>query len=367
VAALHRGLSVREGRGTDLVWEAAGDDYELPNASAYNETCAQIGNVLWTWRLLAAEPAARYADLIEWSLFNSILSGISLRGDAWFYTNPLRWHGREQVLHSNDALERFQPGDPAAGRRHVCCPSNLVRLVAGLHGYAYGVSVEGLWLHLYGASTFDGELPGGGRLRLRQETAYPWEGAIRLTVEAAPAAPTTLRLRVPAWCGGATLRVNGGPAQRPAPGEYAALRRAWRAGDVVDLDLPLPVRLLEADPRVESARGQVAAARGPLLYCLEGFDLPDGVRLDDVSLAPDAGLRPRHVPDLLGGVTVLEGEADVWRGPSWDGALYRTVRARQSGRGPLRLIPYFAWANRGVCEMSVWLPVSPRGPEPERP
>ncbi len=370
VAPIHRGLSVRyrpdkdgqvRGYGGDTVWEAAGDDYELPNDRAYNETCAQIGNVLWNWRLLAADPSARYADLIELSLYNSILSGISLDASSWFYTNPLRWHGHDQNLHSNDALARFQPGDPAKGRSHVCCPSNLIRLMAGLHGYLYGTSEDGLWLHLYGASEFDGDIAGVGHLRLIQETAYPWDGAIRLTVEAAPERPVTLHLRIPSWAEGASMQVNG--AAVPAavvPGTYAAVRRTWRPGDVLELVLPLEVRLLQGNPRIEHTRNQVAVARGPLLYCAESHDLPPDVTLSDVFLAADTTFTPRHLPDLLGGVTVLEGEADVIREPDWGGQLYRPLVRRQPERRPIRLIPYFAWANRGIGEMSVWLPLSTR-------
>ncbi|MGH2355486.1 MAG: glycoside hydrolase family 127 protein, partial [Chloroflexota bacterium] len=353
VAPIHRGFSIRNGRGTDDVHEAAGDDYELPNSTAYNETCAQIGNVLWNWRLLAANARARHADIMELSLYNSILSGIGLDGKSWFYTNPLRWYGKDQPLHSNDAYERFQPG-----LRHICCPSNLVRTIAGLHGYLYGLSEEGLWLHLYGASTFDGRLLNGQRLRLAQETDYPWNGEVKLTIEVAPAEPFAIMLRIPGWAERAAVTVNEEAVNAPVqPGAYAAVRRSWRAGDVLALTLPMEVRLLEGNPRIEAVRNQVAVARGPLVYCLESPDLPGGTGVSEVFLPPDAHLTPRHDPSLLGGVTVLEGEAQVFPDEFWSGQLYRPLARTTPRRQSIRLIPYYAWANRGISELTVWLPL----------
>ncbi len=382
VAALHRGHSVRSPevlarlagrpqpagplskdgypghlvhRYLDDVHEAAGDDYELPSSTAYNETCAQIGNVLWNWRLLALTGQARYADLIECSLYNSILSGIGLDGASWFYTNPLRFHGAKHKLLSQDAYQRFQPG-----RVHVCCPSNLARLLAGLHGYIYSLSDDGLWVHLYGASRFDGALLDGAGLRLRQETDYPWDGQVRLVIEEAPARPFVLHLRLPGWAEGATATVNGQPQALPAPGTYAAIERAWRSGDVVELHLPMSARLVEGHPRIEAVRNQVAVQRGPMIYCLESVDLPPGVRLDEVTIPRDLTFTARHLPDLLGGVTVLEGEAEVIPAGEWSGTLYRPLHRAGSERRPVRLIPYYAWANRGVTEMAIWLPLTPR-------
>jgi uncharacterized protein len=346
-------------RHLDDVHEAAGDDYELPNGTGYNETCAQIGSVLWNWRLLAASARARHAELIEHTLYNSVLSGIGLDGKSWGYTNPLRFHGRGHKLLSQDAYARFQPG-----RVHVCCPSNLARAIAGLHGLAYSVSGEpdeGLWVQLYGASRVDSHLPGGGRLALRQETDYPWRGRVRLTVEAAPERTCALNLRIPSWARGAALAVNGQAADVAAePGSYARVGRRWRGGDVVDLELPLRARLMVGHPRIEAVRNQVAVMRGPLVYCLEAHDLPEGVALAEVYLRPDAPLEARPDPGLLGGVTALEGEAEVFRDDGWSGALYRELEPAVPGRVRVRLIPYYAWANRGTSEMAVWLPLSRR-------
>lgn len=353
VCPIHDGVSVRR----DLVWEAADAAYVLPNSTAYNETCAQIGTMMWDWRMLGITGESIYTDQMEVLLHNSILSGIGLEGASWFYTNVLRWYGEDHPLLRNDAHARFQPGEPPA-RRHICCPSNLLRTIAGLHGYAYSASDKGLWVNLYGANTFDGELPDGTRLRLTQETDYPWDGAIRFTMDAVSSSRFALHLRIPRWAGGATLTVNGAPAGVPVePGSYATLDREWAAGDVAELALPMRVRLLESNPQVEATRNQVAVMRGPLVYCLESTDLPAGVRVQDVSIPRDVAFAPRHVPGLLGGVTVLEGEAVARRGDDWTDALYREVSSVLPERVPITLIPYYAWHNRGEPEMTVWLPL----------
>jgi len=353
VCALHRGFSKRG----DDVHEAAGPDYFLPNATAYNETCAQIGSMMWNWRMLALTGDARYADLMEQTLYNGILSGIGLDGASWFYTNVLRWHDKEQPLLTADAYERFQPGEPPR-RAHICCPSNLLRTIAEIRGYFYSVSDDGLWINHYGANVFDGKLPDGSHLKLKQETDYPWDGEIRITVETAPRKKFGLMLRIPAWAKGARVKLNGKPARAGArPGSYARLRRAWSAGDVIALTLPMKPRLVEAHPRIEELRSQVAVMRGPIVYCLESPDLPDGVRVSEVRLPRVAKLSPRHDTALLGGVTALECEARRVPEGDWSQKLYRTMERNRPENLKITLIPYYAWANRGPSHMTVWLPV----------
>ena len=206
VCALHKGFSVRDNSWrADEVHEAAGPEYFLPSSTAYNETCAQIGNTMWNYRMLVIRGDARYADIMERCLYNSIISGIGLDGASWFYSNVLRWYGREHNLLTADAYERFQPG-----KSHICCPSNLVRTIANIHGYTYSVSDEGIWMNLYGANTFDGELMDGTKLKLTQETDYPWDGQIKLTVDlVSPSREFSIMLRIPAWASGASVKVNG--------------------------------------------------------------------------------------------------------------------------------------------------------------
>jgi len=348
--ALHRGLSVRNGNvwAADDVHEAAGPPYYLPNASAYNETCAQVGNFMWNWRMLCVTGQARYGDMMEREMFNGFLSGISLDGKRFFYSNPLRWRGREHTLMSNDTLLRHEIG---RGSR-ICCPTNVLRTLAELHSYFYTADADSLWIHHYGGSTLDNE-----RFRIRQDTDYPWNGTIKITVEKAPR-ESIIRLRIPSWAPGARIRINGKSLlDEIRPGTYASLKGPWQAGDEIILILPMEVRLMIAHPNVEAARGQVAVMRGPIVYCLESTDLPPGTALSDVVIPRDVELTPRVEKNLLGGVTVLQGQAKVYHQSDWSHALYRRLSARDPDKITIRLIPYYAWANRGVSEMSVWLPM----------
>jgi uncharacterized protein len=342
----HNGLSVRN----DPVHEAFAGEYQLPNATAYNETCANIGHAMWSWRMLGVTGDSRYADVMEQVVYNSGLSGMSVDGKAFCYTNPLRWHGAEQELLSNDTASRWFV------HKCYCCPPQVARTVARMHEWAYGLSEEGVWVHLYGGNRLEAEVV-GGRLVLNQETRYPWEGRIVFTVEAAPEAEFSLFLRIPEWAGRAEIRVNGECFDGEVkPGTYVELKGGWAAGDEVEVELDMPVRLMAAHPRVEEARNQVAVARGPIVYCLESADLPAEVEIEEVHIPRNVELEAKYEADLLGGVTVLEGEAQRIKAPEWQGRLYQTIGEEAVRRLPVRLIPYFAWNNRGAVEMTVWLP-----------
>ena len=359
--ALSAGISKRgtygRGQWVDSVHEAAGEEYYLPSALSYNETCAQIGVFMWAWRMLALEPDAGYADVMEQTLYSGILSGIGLDGASWFYRNFLRWHGGEYGPythgHKRYTCVRFQPG-----RQAICCPTNLLRTEAELHGYLYTVSDAALWLHHYAANTLDANLPDGTRVALTQETDYPWSGDVRLTFGDAGDTPVAVKFRIPAWAEGATLRVNRSEADVDlVPGTYAEVCRQWRAGDVIELHLPMRARLMIAHPLVEELRNQVAVMRGPVLYCLESHDLPEGVPTCEVRIPRDIELDSRHDSDLLGGVTVLEGVAQRLPQGDWANRLYKALPQAAPQSIPLRLVPYYAWANRSVGEMTVWMPV----------
>jgi len=337
------------------VCEAVGPAYFLPNADAYNETCGQIGNLMWNYRMLCRDPKGGYADQMELEIYNGILSGIGLGGDSWWYRNALRRHESAQGSSAhNDLAVREQPG-----RRRICCPTNLLRTVAQWQSYAYTVSDDGVWVHHYGANEAHLALPAGGAVKVEQVTDYPWDGAVALTVKDAPGVEFALRLRIPDWAEDATLKVNGEPAElAPVPGSYAEVVRPWQAGDVIELDLPMPVRLMQAHPRVEQCRNQVALFRGPVLYCLESADLPEEVSLWDVCVPNNVALTPAKADDLPFGTRVLEGELVHRPTPSWGNSeLYRPMRPVTETSLRTRLIPYFAWANRGPSAMSVWLPV----------
>jgi len=339
----------------DSIHEGVAAPYELPNDTAYNETCGQIGNLMWNWRMLAITGEARFADIMERTLYNSILSGIEVDGEGWSYTNPLRWHGSEHVLRSQDTHKRSYPG-----RRMICCPTNLMRTVASWHNYLYSTDATGLWVHHYGANVFDGALENGRGLKLTQETDYPWDGKVRITVDAVEQGQAfSVRLRIPGWAEDAKLTVNGSVVQADCkPGSYASIGRRWTAGDVIELDLPMSVRMIVADTRIEQTRNQVAVMRGPIVYCLESSDLPDGVAFEDISLPGNAEWKVRHEPDLLGGVTVLRTNAlAIDKNARHDIGGYRHVSGVQWRPIEISMIPYYAWNNREEPKMTVWLPV----------
>jgi DUF1680 family protein len=344
------------------VHQAYGRNYQLPNSTAHNETCAAAGLALWSWRMLQLTGEARYADVLELVLHNALLAGVSLDGKRFLYTNTLRQLDRMPA-------ELRWPRERQPFLSCYCCPPNVARLLAEASAHAYGRSGRAVWVHLYGGSVLNTELPGGDRVKLTQRTDYPWDGRVTITLDAAPREPFALRLRIPGWAKGAVLRVNGaaGP-DASLPGRYVEVRRRWKAGDVVELTLPMRPVLLQAHPLVEEARGQVAVKRGPVVYCLESIDLPRGVGVLDVLIPRTASFKPRYARDLLGGVTLLEGEGQAAVEPEWRDELYRELppapaalgaeRPQTLGRAvPLKLIPYYAWDNRGRSEMTVWLPL----------
>jgi hypothetical protein len=353
IGAVNRGASLRG----DPTHEAFGLAYELPNRIAYNETCANIAHALWNWRMLAATGEARYADVMELVLYNSMLSGMGLDGRSFFYANPLLRLADTQPMLHNESLQRWVNTTTPGASRSWCCPPNVSRMLASMHEYAYGLSPGTVWVNLYGANTLQAILPGGGRVELRQASNYPWEGGVKIRIDAAAAEPMGIRVRIPAWAERASISVNGRAAETALqPGTYAEVRRRWKAGDSLELDLPMPPRLVAANPVVESARNQVAVMRGPIVYCLESNDLPPGVNFHDVVIPSGIRLLPRYDAGLLGGVVVLEGSALAAPEANWTGTLYQTWKPAMRMEFPLRLIPYYAWANRGASYMTVWLP-----------
>jgi DUF1680 family protein len=332
------------------VHQSYGRNYQLPNLTAHNETCAAIGNVLWNWRMFLATGEARYVDVLELALYNAVLSGISLEGTEYFYVNPLR------------NVEPL-PTDLRWSRTRVpfvtsyCCPPNVLRTIAAVNGYAYSTSRDSVWINLYGGSRLDTKLA-GGTLKLTQETDYPWDGQVRLTIDECPAAEFSLKLRIPGWAESAEVRVNDAPADmKHNSSGYADVRRNWKSGDAVQLRLPMQPQLVEANPLVEETRNQVAIKRGPIVYCLEAVDLPGGVRVQDVMLPSDAQLTAKYDAELLQGVVVMEAAVIARSAADWGEALYRPVGKEPVRDIRARFIPYYAWANRGPAEMSVWLPV----------
>ncbi|MCG7209205.1 glycoside hydrolase family 127 protein [Streptomyces arenae] len=338
--------------------EDFGDPYELPNERAYCETCAAIASVQWSWRLALLTGEARYSDLIERTLFNGFLAGVSLDGERWLYVNPLQVRDG----HTDSG------GDQSARRtrwfRCACCPPNVMRLLASLPHYLASGDEQGLQIHQFVTGTYATD-----RVRVRAETDYPWHGTVAFTVEETSAdGPWTLSLRIPQWC--REFRVRSGADaydQSDAPVDHGWLRltRAWEPGDRVVLELGLEPRLTAADPRVDAVRGCVAIERGPLVHCLEQVDHPGG-GLDDIVLDPSRPLAVKHRPDLLGGVTTVVAAGRRRRLPDRGWWPYTSASGTDGGsdREPdgepveLTAIPYHVWANREDGSMRVWLPTS---------
>jgi hypothetical protein len=293
---------------------------------------------------------ARYVDVMEVALYNAVLSGISLEGTDYFYTNPLRH------------IEPL-PTQLRWSRRRVpfvtsfCCPPNVLRTIAQVNGYAYSKTADSIWINLYGGSILSTQL-NGNPLKLTQQTNYPWDGRVQVTIDECPAGEFSLKCRIPGWAESAALYVNGEPTGvETVPATYAEIRRRWIAGDVVRLDLAMPPQLIESHPLVEETLNQVAVKRGPMVYCLESCDLPKDVRLQDVRMRADSKLSARYDGRLLSSVAVIEGTVVAKRTASWDSSLYRPLRVNDEREIKARFIPYYAWANRTPCEMSVWVPL----------
>src|ERR1051326_8241104 len=361
--ALYDGASpdgAKDQKSITRVHQAYGRNYQLPNLTAHNETCANIGNVLWNWRMFLATGEARFIDVLELALYNSVLSGVSLDGTNFFYTNPLR------ALDTPPVDLRW-PSQRVPFLSSFCCPPNLARTIAESSGYAWAKSENALWLNLYGGGHLKTKLSDDSTVQLSQDTGYPWNGRIQIRIDECDNKPFTLNLRIPGWTKTATVRINGNFADpQPTPGSYCELRRAWRSGDLVDLDLPMTSHLIEANPFVEETLNQVAIQRGPLIYCLESCDLPKPKlpkpnsrrSVFNVSIPSDIDLLARFDRNLLNGIVLLEGKAFLCPSQKWDGQLYRDLQPATLQPINVRFIPYFASGNRGPSEMTVWLSLS---------
>jgi DUF1680 family protein len=330
-------LYVTGGLGPSARNEGFTADYDLPNETAYAETCAAVGLVFWAHRMLLVERDGRYADMMELALYNGALSGLSLDGEHFFYDNPLASRGghRRWTWH-----------------RCPCCPPNIGRLVASLGQYVYSTGSEEVAVHLYIAGRVQVSV-GGVNATLVQETRYPWHGAITLRVEPDQAVEFALRLRVPAWCRTARIEINGSTVDVDAVMDrgYAHIRRRWAKGDVVRLSMAMPAERIYAHPDVSADIGRVALKRGPIVYCLEGAD--NDVPLHRIALPRAAPIEAHFESNLLGGVGMLTVEGVVIR-RGHNGALYG-VDPPTTQSTTLRAIPYSFWSNRDSEAMSVWI------------
>lgn len=328
--------------------------YDLPNETAYAETCASIALAFWAHRMFHLDPHSRYIDVLERALYNTVLAGFSIEGDTFFYANPLT------------SYPNVNPYEPFSGittdryyRREEwltcpCCPPNLARMVASLGDYFYSVAPNTLYVHLYNQNRATFQL-GGRDIQIEQQTNYPWDGDIQLTLTVKQPTDFELALRIPGWCRAYRLEVNGSPVAAPITNGYARLNRTWNAGDQVRLVLDMPVERMLAHPNVRQDAGRVALQRGPIVYCLEEVD--NGSHLANVVLPRDSRLIAGMDSQLFGGVSVITGEAVRIAPASWSGDLYQpqAVQPVAETKFTFRAIPYGFWANRAPGEMRVWL------------
>jgi DUF1680 family protein len=335
------------GLGTVGGTEAFAGDYVLPSRTAYTETCASVGGLLWNHRMFLKSADARYLDVFEQTLYNGLLSGVSIKGDTFFYQNPL------------EAGPNSRNNARSAYFDVACCPANLARLVAQLPGLIYAQRDREVFVNLFVDSTASVRLA-DRTVALAQTTTYPWDGTVNLVVTPDAATEFTLRLRRPGWLGDGpfatdlyrfttpiaaspVVTVNGRPAQVRIDGGWMTIARRWAPGDRVALTLPMPVRRVAPHPSIADAVGKLALQRGPVVFALEGID--HGGKVLDITVPASAAFTPAFRADLLGGVTTL------------------TARVAPTGDAPGRAItaiPYFAWANRGRGEMVLWMPTGAR-------
>ncbi|MGN0069503.1 MAG: glycoside hydrolase family 127 protein [Prevotella sp.] len=314
---VERNMYITGGIGSSASNEGFTQDYDLPNASAYCETCASIGMALWNMRMNEWTGESRYIDVMERSIYNGMLAGVSLQGDRFFYVNPLSSEG----THHRQAWYGC-----------ACCPSNVARFLPSIGGYVYGTSDDALWVNLFigGEATMQ---VGGKRVQVEMATGYPWNGDVNLKM--LTAMKKDLRVRIPGWCRHFQLMVNGQAAAYTMDRGYAVISRNWKKGDTMCLKLSMPVNMVEAHPLVRENAGKRAIQRGPLVYCMEQVDNAED--LTHYQLTGSTQFETRHLDGLLDGVTVIDA---------------------RSATQQMRLVPYYAWDNRQAGKMRVWLPFS---------
>lgn len=335
--------------GQSAAGESFSFDYDLPNDLVYGETCAAISLAFFAQRMLRLEPRGEYADVLERVLYNGTISGMSLDGTKFFYVNPLevdpvRCEQNHQFRHVKPERQKWFGC--------ACCPPNLGRLLASLPGYLYHTSGDTVYVNLYTTNEMRQSLA-AGEVSLSVKTDYPWDGTVRLTVNTAPG-DMVLALHLPGWCRSFTVAVNGAPAEYKQQDGYLYLARDWSVGDSVVLTLDMPVMTVRANPRVSEDIGKVAIQRGPVVYCLEEPD--NGRDLQRLYLSANTAFSCRYEPDTLGGVVSIETEGYELTFNDWDDdALYSGEKVPAFLPRRLHFIPYYAWANRGPAEMTVWV------------
>lgn len=342
-------LYITGGIGATGNGEAFGKDYELPNMSAYAETCAAIANVYWNSRMFLLHGDSKYIDILERTLYNGLLSGVSLSGDRFFYPNPLASMGQHER---------------SAWFGCACCISNMTRFLPSMPGYVYAQNKNNLYVNLFVGSTSNIELP-AGKISLVQQTNYPWDGKVEISVNPAKTATFSLHVRIPEWALGRPLAgdlyydkdsrlkpvlitLNGKAVKYNTVKGYAVFNRSWKAGDKISIHFPMEVQKIFANSNVKADQDRFALERGPLMYCLEGPDNKDA-RVQNIVVDKNVVINAVYKPSMLNGVTVLQMEGSA-------ASRQLNSDALLTGSQTVTAIPYYAWANRGPAEMTVWIP-----------
>ena len=336
-------MYITGGVGSRYEGESFGDDYELPNRRAYSETCASIANIMWNWRMLLLTGQGRFADVMELALYNGMLSGISLDGEAYFYINPLSDRGNH--------------------RRNkwftcACCPPNIARTLTSLPGYIYSKSSEGLWVHLYTSNkaviSFD-----TGKVEIVQDTNYPWEGIIHMKISTDIQKPFSIFLRTPSWAEGMDLEVQGGKVKPKVKDGYAEVYRSWEGKTEIMISIPMETNFIKSYPHVMNNFGKIAIKRGPIIYCIEQVDNLD-FDVWDLTVNTEGKMKSEFRKDILNGVVIVQGEGMVLDHKAYGTNLYVPYKSIRNENKPVNFvaIPYYTWANRKPGPMITWIKVS---------
>jgi DUF1680 family protein len=351
-------LYITGGIGATGAGEAFGQAYELPNMSAYAETCAAIANVYWNSRMFLLHGDAKYIDVLERTLYNGLLSGVSLSGDRFFYPNPLASLGQHQR---------------SAWFGCACCISNMTRFLPSMPGYVYAQNKNNLYINLYVGSTSNIKLP-AGNISITQTTNYPWDGRNTITINPTKNTQFALHIRIPGWTKGnpvpgdlynassaksedLIIKVNGKPYSYQIEKGYAVINRTWQKGDNISFDFAMDVKKIFANDKVLDDKNRFALQRGPLVYCLEGPDNTDGAVMNIV-VPKDASIETKYQPDMLNGIISLHMNGTSTKRQLNSDELLKSEQQ-------VTAIPYFTWANRGSSEMEVWIPFEESASKPK--
>ncbi len=346
----HKQMYLTGGIGAGALGEAFTYEYDLPNDTTYSETCAAIGLIFFSARMLRLEKKGEYADVMERALYNCVISGMSVSGTEYFYVNPLE---AEPSAIANDPNKKHVKVSRQPWFSCACCPPNLARIISSVGSYAVETEGNSLFVHLYIAGEYKAQLQQGTGIHFSMSGNYPRSGHIRFDLIKCPDREFTLAFRIPGWCQTCRIIVNGKEAAPEIRNGYAHLERIWAAGDRVELDIELAVQTLRANPNVKEDIGKLAVQRGPIVYCLEEAD--NGPGLHRIYIHDREPFLELHEPELLGGVTTLTSKG--WRIPlaGWNEKLYSTGPDDKPEQIELKWIPYYAWANRQPGQMLVWV------------